>query len=71
MANPPVSHVLRVQRDEVWIVPYGKTTVLGTTLIALPATGFSVASWLIGAVTLILVGVALLQLARPGASIRP
>jgi hypothetical protein len=49
---------------------YGPTSAAAGTGV-LAATGFSVASWILGAITLLLVGIALLQLARPGASQRP
>ena len=51
-------------------MPYGpKGAAAGTGILA--ATGFSVAGWVLGAITLVLVGLALLQLARPGPSTRP
>lgn len=50
-------------------MPYGKSTVAGSGLLA--ATGLSVAGWLLAAVTLILLGIALVQLCKPGSAIRP
>jgi hypothetical protein len=56
--------------NEEDMMPYGpKAAVGGTGLLA--ATGFAVAGWVVGAITLILLGIALLQLARPAPSQRP
>ncbi|MEY2468931.1 MAG: hypothetical protein QOF21_1629 [Actinomycetota bacterium] len=38
---------------------------------ALAATGFAFAGWLVGAVTLVLLGFVLMQLARRSPSLRP
>jgi amino acid transporter len=51
-------------------MPYGPKASIGTAGIV-AATGFSVAGWLVGAVTLLFVGIALVQLARRGRALRP
>ena len=48
---------------------YGSpSTLAGGTLVA---TGFAFAGWLVGAITLLLVGIALLQIARRSSPLRP
>jgi hypothetical protein len=51
-------------------MPYGAKGAVGGTA-ALAATGFGMAGWLIGAVTLIFLGIALIQLVRPAPALRP
>lgn len=56
-------------------MPYGpSTTVAGVSVggvSVLAATGLSVAGWLLAAVTLILLGIALMQLFKPAPALRP
>jgi hypothetical protein len=52
-------------------MPYGaKGAVVGSSG-ALATTGFAIAGWVVGAITLILLGIAVLQLVRPAAAHRP
>lgn len=51
-------------------MPYGAKGAVGGTA-ALAATGFGVAAWLIGAVTMLLLGIAIIQLVRPAPALRP
>jgi hypothetical protein len=51
-------------------MPYGAKGALGGTG-ALAATGFGVASWVVGAITLLMLGIALLQLCRRSPAVRP
>lgn len=52
-------------------MPYGaKGAVVGSSG-ALAATGFALTGWVIGAITMILLGIALLQLFRPAPADRP
>ena len=53
---------------------YGQTSKIGLAAAsgaALPFTGLEVGQWVFAAVTLILVGIALLQLVRPAPAHRP
>ncbi len=51
-------------------MPYGSAgAVAGTG--ALAATGFALGGWLVGAVTILLLGIALVQLVRPSPADRP
>ena len=50
-------------------MPYGSKGAIGVSGLAY--TGFAVAGWLVGAITLILMGVALLMLARRSPATRP
>jgi amino acid transporter len=51
-------------------MPYGpKGAIVGAGTLA--ATGFAVASWVIGAVTLLFLGFAVVQLARRAGDLRP
>lgn len=50
-------------------MPYGAKGAVGSG--ALAATGFSMGGWLVGAITLIFLGMALLQLVRRGPALRP
>ena len=52
-------------------MPYGARGAVVGSGGALAATGFAVTGWVIGAITLILVGVALLQLMRRSPAVRP
>lgn len=51
-------------------MPYGAKGAVGGTA-ALAATGFGVAGWLIGAITMLLLGIAIVQLVRPAPALRP
>lgn len=51
-------------------MPYGARGAIGGTGV-LAATGFALASWVVGAITLILVGIALVMLMRRSPSVRP
>lgn len=51
-------------------MPYGAKGAVGGTG-ALAATGFAMAGWVIWAVTLIFLGMALVQLVRPRPALRP
>lgn len=51
-------------------MPYGARGAVGGTA-ALAATGFGVAGWVIGAITLLLLGIAIVQLVRPSPALRP
>ena len=48
---------------------YGSASSVSST--ALAATGFALAGWLVGAITLLLLGFVCLQLARRSPSLRP
>lgn len=51
-------------------MPYGAKGAVGASG-ALAATGFAVAGWVIGTITLIMVGIAILQLCRRSPALRP
>jgi amino acid transporter len=50
-------------------MPYGSKTAMGGTALAF--TGFSAAGWIVGAITMIFLGIALVQLARRSPAMRP
>ena len=50
-------------------MPYGTGSTLASGTLA--ATGFALAGWLVGAVTLLLLGIACMQLARRSPALRP
>lgn len=50
-------------------MPYGKGAVAGTSVLAV--TGFSAVGLALAAVTLVLVGMALMQLCKPSPAVRP
>lgn len=52
-------------------MPYGAKGAVAGSSGALAATGFALAGWVVGAVTLVLLGIAVLQLVRPAAADRP
>lgn len=51
-------------------MPYGTKGAIGGSSV-LATTGFALAGWMVGAITLVLLGVALVMLVRPGPAVRP
>lgn len=51
-------------------MPYGTNGAVGGTGV-LAATGFAMAGWMVGAITLMLVGMALVMLVRRSPAVRP
>lgn len=57
-------------KTKEYMMPYGAKGSLGGSGV-LAATGISTAGWVIWAVTLIFLGMALVQLVRPRSALRP
>lgn len=52
-------------------MPYGARGAVVGSGGALAATGFALTSWVIGAITMVLLGIAILQLVRRSPAVRP